>query len=197
MRSPRIQLPTTLRDRIVRLERMRIGDLSPHPCNWREHGESQSQALAGLLREIGIADVVLAWPSERNGGKLTLYDGHLRKDIKPDQIWPVLITDLNDAEADLMLASLDPISALATADVGALDALLASVKSDEAAVTAMLADLAEQNGIGTNLDTSDKDERLNITERFEIVIDCEDETTQVELLERFEGEGLKCRALVS
>ena len=37
----------------------------------------------------------------------------------------------------------------------------------------------------------------NITELFLILVDCETEAAQVELLERFNEEGLKCRALIS
>ena len=37
----------------------------------------------------------------------------------------------------------------------------------------------------------------NITELFLILVDCETEVAQVELLERFNEEGLKCRALIS
>lgn len=36
-----------------------------------------------------------------------------------------------------------------------------------------------------------------IKEQFMILIECENEQTQVELLDRFSGEGLKCRALIS
>jgi hypothetical protein len=58
----------------------------------------------------------------------------------------VLILDVDDAEADYLLAVVDPLAAMATADAGALDALLSSVQSGEAAVQAMLAELAGENG---------------------------------------------------
>ena len=55
--------------------------------------------------------------------------------------------DVDEQEADLLLATHDPRAAMATADAGALDALLSSVNSGEAAVQAMLAKLAVDAGI--------------------------------------------------
>jgi hypothetical protein len=99
-----------------------------------------------VLSEVGIAGALLAYRSERQGGALVVIDGHLRKDAAP-QAWPVLILDVDDAEADYLLATHDPLAAMATADAGALDALLSSVQSGEAAVQAMLAELAEGAGL--------------------------------------------------
>ena len=134
------------RDRIIGLEYHNAADLTPHPGNWRSHPKSQVDALRGILGEVGIADTILAYRSERNGGKLTVIDGHLRRDAAPQQ-WPVLVLDVTDAEADYLLAVVDPLSAMANADAAALDALLASVNSGDAAVQAMLAGLAEEAGI--------------------------------------------------
>lgn len=130
------------RDRIIGLEYHDANALAPHPGNWRNHGKEQVEALRGVLAEVGIADTILAYRSERNGGKLTVIDGHLRRDAAPQQ-WPVLVLDVSDAEADYILATHDPLAAMAQADAAALDALLASVNSGEAAVQAMLAGLAE------------------------------------------------------
>jgi len=87
-------------------------------------------------------------------------DGHLRKDAAP-QKWPVLILDVDDAEADYLLATHDPLAAMATADAGALDALLASVQSGEAAVTSMLAELAEGVGLYASEEDSDAEPKID------------------------------------
>lgn len=137
---------SSYRNRITGMEYVSSKDLTPHPGNWREHGKAQVQALQGVLSEVGIAGALLAYRSERNGGKLTVIDGHLRKDAAP-QTWPVLILDVDDAEADYLLATHDPLAAMATADAAALDALLSSVNSGDAAVQAMLERLAGQAGL--------------------------------------------------
>ncbi len=137
---------TDYRNRIKTLEYVNAADLTPHPGNWREHPKAQADALKGVLAEVGIAGALLAYRSERQGGALVVIDGHLRKDAAPQQ-WPVLILDVDDAEADYLLAVVDPLAAMAVADAGALDALLSSVQSGEAAVQAMLAELAEGAGL--------------------------------------------------
>jgi hypothetical protein len=140
------QKPTDYRNRIKALEYVNSADLVAHPGNWREHPAAQAEALKGVLSEVGIAGALLAYRSERQGGALVVIDGHLRKDAAP-QAWPVLILDVDDAEADYLLAVVDPLAAMAVADAGALDALLSSVQSGEEAVQAMLAELAARNGL--------------------------------------------------
>ena len=137
---------TDYRNRIKALEYVNAADLTPHPGNWRDHPAAQAEALKGVLAEVGIAGALLAYRSERQGGALVVIDGHLRKDAAPQQ-WPVLILDVDDAEADYLLATHDPLAAMATADAGALDALLSSVQSGEEAVQQMLAELAVNAGI--------------------------------------------------
>ena len=140
------QKPTDYRNRIKALEYVDAADLTAHPGNWREHPQAQAEAMRGVLAEVGIAGALLAYRSERQGGALVVIDGHLRKDAAP-QKWPVLVLDVSDEEADFILATHDPLAAMATADAGALDALLSSVQSGEAAVQAMLEQLAVNAGI--------------------------------------------------
>jgi hypothetical protein len=59
--------------------------------------------MKGLLAEIGYADALLA--RELSDGQLALIDGHLRQSITPEQEVPVLILDVNGAEADKLLAT--------------------------------------------------------------------------------------------
>lgn len=134
------------RNRILGLEYIKTADLTEHPGNWREHPAAQAEALKGVLNEVGIAGALLAYRSQRQGGALVVIDGHLRKDAAP-QTWPVLVLDVDDVEADYLLATHDPLAAMATADAGALDALLSSVNSGEAAVQAMLSQLAARSGL--------------------------------------------------
>jgi len=149
-----------IRNRIKALEYIHTRDLVAHPGNWREHPKAQADALLGVLKEVGIAGALLAYRSERQGGALVVIDGHLRKDAAP-QKWPVLILDVDDAEADYLLATHDPLAAMATADAGALDALLASVQSGEAAVTSMLAELAEGVGLYASEEDSDAEPKID------------------------------------
>ena len=125
-------------DRLIEVKPMRVGDILPHPLNPKHHPMSQTEPLTGLLNQVGKADVLKAYKSQRNGGKLTLWDGHGRQDLNPDEVWQVAVYDMTDDEADLMLASFDEIGFLAQKDRARQDELLQSVEAEDAALDAML-----------------------------------------------------------
>ena len=122
---------TDYRNRIVGLEYVSTKELRANEKNFRRHPQAQSDALKGVLEQVGIAGALLAYRGE-NG--LTLIDGHLRKDAAP-QTWPVLVLDVTPDEAALLLATHDPIAAMAQSDAAALDALLRNVSTDSAAAS--------------------------------------------------------------
>ena len=107
-----------VRDRIKELKRVRAGDLEAHKDNWRRHTGRQAGALRSILEEVGWADALIA--REREDGRLELIDGHLRAELDPDQMVPVLILDVDEAEARKLLAVMDPIAGLAEVDLQAL-----------------------------------------------------------------------------
>jgi DNA modification methylase len=134
-----------IRDRIRELRRVPASELRPNPKNWRTHPEAQANALRGLLSEIGIADAVLA--REMPDGSLMLVDGHLRAETLGDETVPVLVLDVDEAEADKVLATLDPLAAMAEADAAKLDAILREVDTGSPDVQQLLADLADEAGL--------------------------------------------------
>lgn len=130
-----------IRNRVKALRNVRAADLAPNPKNWRTHPKAQQDALRGILAEVGYADALLA--RELPDGSLMLVDGHLRAETTPDQEVPVLILDINEAEADKLLLSLDPLAALAETNAHALDALLREVDTGSEGLQQMYADMAE------------------------------------------------------
>lgn len=125
-----------IRDRIRELRRVRARNLVANPRNWRRHPRGQTEALRGLLSEIGYADALLA--RELPDGRLMLIDGHLRKDTTPDAVVPVLVLDLDEAEADKLLLTLDPLAAMAESDSERIKQLLQTVQTDSPAVEELL-----------------------------------------------------------
>ncbi|HEV8176416.1 MAG TPA: DNA modification methylase [Gemmatimonadales bacterium] len=117
-----------MRDRILELTRCRAGDLIANPANYRKHPKAQREALRAVLEEIGYAAALIARRDE--DGSLTLIDGHLRADLDPEQLVPVLVLDVSEEEAEKLLASMDPITALARPEPEALLALLGRVHTD-------------------------------------------------------------------
>ena len=134
-----------IRDRITELRRIPASELRPNPKNWRTHPKAQADALKGVLAEIGIADAVLA--RELPDGSLMLLDGHLRLETMADQILPVLVLDVDEAEGDKVLATLDPLAAMAESDAAKLDAILREVDTGSPELQQMLSDLAEDAGL--------------------------------------------------
>ena len=132
------------KDRIKELKRVPAGELIPNAKNWRTHPTGQVNAMQGILAEVGWADAVLA--RETPDG-LELIDGHLRKQVALDDMIPVLVLDVDEAEADKILATHDPLAAMAESNAVNLEALLHEVKTGSESLQQMLTDLAEDVGI--------------------------------------------------
>jgi hypothetical protein len=188
-----INEPGIIRDRIKGFRRVAACELLDNAGNPRRHPQAQRDALRGILEEVGIAAALVAYGSERNGGKLTLIDGHLRKQDY-DIAWPVLVLDVTDSEADLLLATRDRLTALAEYDKSKLDGLLKEVRAKSPAVVEMLKDLAAKAAAGAAKGEKQQAPVLP-PEKFEVLVECEDEHHQREVFERLTGEGLRCRVL--
>src|SRR5438128_994204 len=102
------------RDRIKELRRVEARTLRHNPNNWRVHPQAQRSALVALLETIGYAGALVA--RELADGSLELIDGHLRAETTPDALVPVLVVDVTEDEAKLLLATYDPLAELSEID---------------------------------------------------------------------------------
>ncbi len=180
-----------IQDRIKELRRVPARELVHNPKNWRTHPDSQRKALNGVLAEIGYADALLA--RELPDGTLQLIDGHLRAETTPDQNVPVLILDLDEKEADLLLAVLDPLSAMAGANDALLATMVDNIDTNNAALNDMLNHLTATSILDELPDGSEATPNVTIPELYQIIIDCENEEEQKELFERLVKEGKTCK----
>ena len=155
-----------IKDRIKELRRVPAAELLPNPKNWRTHPAAQQDALRGVLADVGYADALIA--SETPDG-LMLVDGHLRAETTPDAVVPVLVLDINEAEADLMLATLDPLAAMAGRDDERLTALLATVTSENDTINALLQTLADGYEPLTLLEPDPPDEGFDVSDAVDDV----------------------------
>ncbi len=123
--------------RPLRLEWIEAGSLADNPANWRRHPEGQTAALKAMLDDVGWAGALLY-----NEQTKRLIDGHARKDaVPPGTIVPVLVGRWDEDAERRILATLDPLAAMATPDGDALEILLAEVdlpEDLEAVMDAML-----------------------------------------------------------
>jgi hypothetical protein len=180
-----------IRDRIKDFRRVKADQLRPHPRNWRTHPQLQQDAMRGVLAEIGYADALVA--RELPDGSLQLVDGHLRAEVTPDALVPVLILDIDETEALKLLTTLDPLAAMAGSDAQMLSGLLAEVETESQAVRSLLDSLAEENAL-EDVESQLADD-LIVPASFQVVVECRDESEQRGIFERLSGEGFKCRVL--
>lgn len=114
--------------------------LLANPANWRVHPGGQRDALRGSLDTVGWVQQVMV-----NTVTGHVVDGHARVEeaiSRGEPTVPVLYVELTQEEEDVVLATLDPISALATADPERLQELLAGIAVDDRGLQALLRDLA-------------------------------------------------------
>jgi hypothetical protein len=132
-------------NRIVDYVDVAPADLVPNPRNWRTHPAEQQRALGGALSEVGWVTGVVV---NRTTGNVV--DGHLRIELDLTRQEPaVLVTyvELTEGEEALILATLDPIGAMANAEATALASLLSGLEPADEALRALLDDLTREQGI--------------------------------------------------
>lgn len=122
-------------NRIVEQREMAVSELQENPHNWRLHPASQEGALADLLSQVGVVQGVVF--NQRTG---CLVDGHLRVRMAVKakrETLPVTVVDLSEDEEKLVLATLDPIGALAGANGKILEDIIDSTAMPEGALSAL------------------------------------------------------------
>lgn len=133
---------TDIKNRIIGSGEVDPKEIKGHVKNWRKHPQAQRDALEGVLKEVGWVQEVIV--NKRTG---SLVDGHLRVSLalqRKEKTIPVKYVELSEAEEALVLATIDPISAMAETDAMTLDNLLRDVSTGDAAVQQLLADIAEK-----------------------------------------------------
>jgi hypothetical protein len=187
-----------IRDRIRELRRVPARELRPHPRNWRTHSDRQRDVLRGVLAEIGYADALLA--RELPDGSLELIDGHLRAETTPEMLVPVLVLDVDEAEAAKLLATLDPLANLAGTNSEMLAAVLAETMTDNGALQTLWDELLAAPAVEVPpAEVLPQAEKLRpsieIPELYQLLVDCADEAEQQRLYEELHQRGLKIRVV--
>ena len=129
-------------NRIIEQRRMAVADLKANPLNWRRHPKKQRAALSGALDEVGVVQGVIF--NQRTG---RLVDGHLRLELALEHSeteLTVTVVDLSEEEERLVLATLDPIGALATADDKMISELVASVETANRDLAELLSQISPE-----------------------------------------------------
>jgi DNA modification methylase len=141
---------TQLRNRIIEFKLVPVKDIIPHEQNWRTHPDSQQRAVEESLAARGIYEPLLTYLDIQ--GRPKLADGHLRQELingrlGPEELVPIVVTDLTEQEAREVLLTHDPLAGLAGADKEKLDALMRQCQAAGEGTAKMLAQLAKQNKV--------------------------------------------------
>lgn len=171
-------------------ETRRLGDLIPWPRNPRKIDKDEARRLSESLDEFGQVDVIAIGPENQ------VYNGHQRLDVWAQEHGPdyevavrVASRELTEKEREKLVVLLHK----GAAGDWNFDTLANEFELDE-----LLEWGFKESELGL---TQDKDSDAGLTPptdlEYRIVIDCAGEAHQAELLERFEKEGLTCRALIS
>lgn len=127
-----VPLPlSSFRNRIVGHGSAAPDQLLANPRNWRVHPREQRDALATVLAQVGWVQEVIV--NQRTG---FVVDGHLRVALaleREEPEVPVKYVDLSEDEEALVLATIDPLSAMAGVDTEKLAELLADLPPSSAA----------------------------------------------------------------
>jgi hypothetical protein len=196
--DPAVEPSERWRLRVVRHELVDPRTLLAHPDNWRAHPENQKKVMRSAIEAIGFVGEVLV--SERSG---RILDGHMRvaEAIEADQpVIPVGYVDCaDDAEEHRILASYDPIGTLALLDADRHREVIERARLQEGALSAALlgmtpAPVPEDAPVpGPGAGTVP----VEMPEVWGVVVECEGEDAQAELLEMLTEQGYTCRALMS
>lgn len=133
-----------IKNRILSHSSRPANEFKFNPLNWRKHPKRQTDALESILRDVGWVQNVIV--NQRTGN---LIDGHARVELalKTGESVPYISVDLSEDEENLMLATLDPISAMAGIESEKLGELLKGISVSDNKINLVLDSLAEDAGI--------------------------------------------------
>lgn len=137
-------------NRITRTGKANPEKLLANPRNWRIHPKYQREALKAVMDEVGWVQQIIV-----NLTTGLIVDGHLRVAMaieRGEKRIPVNYVELTEEEEAIVLATIDPIAAMAKADDDLLDELAAAIETDNEALQDLL------NGITRDHDEDDDED---------------------------------------
>lgn len=187
------------KNRIVGAGEENPEQLLANPDNWRVHPSEQQDLLAGVLTEVGwIDDVVVNRTTER------IIDGHLRVMLAMragEKKIPVKYVELTEAEERVILATFDKITEMAVTDPIMLSNLMSDIDLDKLKVPELATwftdTIATLNAAAEDTGDAGGGEPEPIAETFDVLVVCDNEDDQRQLIDELIERGMECRALTS
>jgi ParB-like chromosome segregation protein Spo0J len=147
------------KNKIIGLENVDPKKLKANQKNWRKHDRKQRGAIEASLDHVGWVDTI-----KMNVITGTMFDGHMRVEqaiAHGEKTVPVIMVELTQEEEDFVLATLDPIGAMAGRDSRMQDALhcTLAIGTDDDRLSKMLESI-EPLDIGMNPTAEKKDKDM-------------------------------------
>jgi hypothetical protein len=159
--------------------------------NWRRHGDDQRAALRTMLGDVGWVQGVIE--NKRTGN---LIDGHARIEAAladdPQQAVPYLVVDLSPAEEKAVLATLDPIGAMAETDPEVVAQLYKETIADMPALEELLTSLHYEDEPDDS-ETADT-KTVEFRQTYKIVIECSSVRQQKKIGRLLDQQGIEYSA---
>jgi len=141
------------KNRIVGYGDVAVDQVMANENNWRVHPAEQQAAMRDIFDEVGVVQNIIInrrlgeeWPDGERGVE-TLVDGHMRVVLAMrggQKTLPVTYVNLSPEDERLVLATLDPISALSSRDDAKVAELLGDIETQSAAVRSLLQSLSSE-----------------------------------------------------
>lgn len=187
-----------IQNRIIGHDNIDPSKLQANPNNWRTHPQNQMDVIAGSLGEVGWVQSVIV-----NKGTGLIVDGHARVEMAlamGAKSIPVAYVELTPEEEATVLATYDPIGAMARSDDEKLKALLQQAGPQDPALSAMLDEMMsnlnarvnERPFGGDNMDDIEKETSPTKTDEgysaFEIVMQHDNKLKLLEAIRKIKME---------
>ena len=124
--------------------------LLANPHNWRIHSHHQQDALLAVFEDVGWVQRIIV-----NKTTGHLIDGHLRVTLSMRhniKEVPVLYVELTEEEEKKVLATLDPLGALANTDFEKFDDLIEDISFENVDLNTMLNDIISKSPLFPDVD---------------------------------------------
>jgi ParB-like chromosome segregation protein Spo0J len=169
-----------------------IGDVRPHPRNPRRGN------LAAIANSISVNGWYGSLVVQRSTGYILAGNHRYRSALVSGATsLPVCYLDIDDEQALRILLTDNRTSDLATQDEDELALLLAELAGSDLGLDGTgYRDADLEQLLLETVDTAD-DQSDELVEGFEVIVTCQDESQQRQLLTRLQEEGYACRALAS
>ena len=168
-----------------------IAALKPWVRNPKKITDADVRRVVQSIRRFGFGAPIVARKADRE-----VMAGHARllaaQELGLRRV-PVRYLDLDPADAHLYALADNKLAEFSEWEDEEVAEILSEYSEEDARIAGF--DEKELDKLGKSIAEGDEPEPVDMGEQFSILIECRSEKEQVDLLSRFQAEGLQCRAL--